>query len=277
MNVVNSKRIAPVPAKSARRGRKNKKTKSKKGLNKKDVLQIIEGEKEIKRLWGTIREGADYNDLQIPTGTIVPEFIYSEGLDMYYSNNLVFTKQGLETENRIGASVKPLRFTCKGYGMIDPAVSGSNTNTLQTHVRVVFGFRRQSAPLNILQYNLQLEGGKQVALSGTYRDVIRPFNWKEFRPFYDKTFTINPTTYIGKNFTNPFVKDHFHFNVDYKYSLNHDFLTAFEDVEAADVASYNNNNVYCLFIARQMNNDNLDLLTQPCSIFAESCFSFTDA
>jgi hypothetical protein len=260
-----------TPAKSA--GNRKRKTKSKTSMTKQDVIQLIDKGREIKRAWGIQSESA--NLLAVPSGALVSQVVIGEGANAYSATALNRTKQGLENENRIGNIVKPVRFTYKGYGYIEDNTTTSTT-VQQTHVRVVAGFRRQSSILSTSQSNLQMEGGKTVELSNSYTAILNDFNWKEFRPFYDKTFQIAPSSATSQNFTNPYLKNYFQFNIDYKFSPTADNLVSLEDQAGGTDELYNNNNIYVLFIARQMNNG---VTTDPlsCRIWATSLFQFTDA
>ena len=102
----------------------NKKPKRKvlknKTMNMNSVKALVAREvnrtREIKRLWGEINTNESANVVTVPTGSLVPSFIFSEGTAAYVTSCLNLTKQGLENENRIGNSIQPLRFTLKGYG-----------------------------------------------------------------------------------------------------------------------------------------------------------------
>ena len=263
-----------VPA----RGKQVSKPKSKpKGKGKQvNLRQLIRSEvnktRGIKRLWGTQTEAAEV--LPIPSGNLVPSHVFSEGTTAYATSCLNLTHQGIENEMRIGNQINPLRFTYKGYGYININTS-DNTTVGQTHVRLAVGFRRQADTLNTAISNLMMEGGRSVDLTGTYQDILNPFNWKEFRPFYDKTFEIAPASSLVNNYTNPFLKNYFHFNVDYKFPPN-STLTSVESESGSVDELYNQNNIYVLFIARQMENGGA-ATTQTCKILATSLFQFHDA
>lgn len=260
-----------TPAKSA--GKRKSKSSRKTSITKQDVIQLIDKGREIKRAWGIQSESA--NLLTIPDGSLVSQVIIGEGANAYSTSCLNFTKQGLENENRIGNLVKPVRFTYKGYGYIENNTQ-DNTAIAQTHVRVVAGFRRQGSPLNTSQSNLQMEGGKTVPLSTSFTAILNDFNWKEFRPFYDKTFQIAPSSQLSSNFTNPYLKNYFQFNIDHKFSSTADNLVSLEDQFGNTAELYNNNNIYVLFISRQMQNGGT-VTNADCRIWATSLFQFTDA
>lgn len=260
-----------TPAKSA--GKRKNKSKSKTSMTKQDVLQLIDKGREIKRAWGIQSESA--NSFVIPSGTLVSKVVIGEGNTGYSSTCLNRTKQGLENENRIGNIIKPHRFTYKGYAYIEDNII-DNTSISQTHVRVVAGFRRQAGLLTTSQSNLQMEGGKTVELSSGFTAILNDFNWKEFRPFYDKTFQIAPSSQLSSNFTNPYLKNYFQFNIDYKFSPTADNLVSLEDQDGNTDELYNNNNIYVLFIARQMRNGGA-VTPSTCRVWATSLFQFTDA
>lgn len=240
------------------------------------ALKAVEKTREIKRLWGKIVLTASNNLVQVPTGTNVPQFIFSDGTNSYSTTCLNKTIQGLENENRLGNVIQPKRFTLKGYGVIGNTTS-SNTAIYETHVRLVVGFRRQSSILTPSNGNLMLEGGVTSPLNFDYTDILNGFNWKEFRPFYDKTYKICPMTRDANiQITNPFTKNYFQFNVSHKFGSNEQ-LVSLEDISGATDELYNNKNIYAIFIARQMNNDNDVVTSVPVEVYATSLFEFHDA
>jgi hypothetical protein len=271
--------IAPFRKKPVanRRRRPRRKTGTKMTASKVRTIALtaVNKTREIKRLWGKINQTEDNNNVAVPTGTNVPGFLFSDGLNAYESSCLNLTHQGLENENRIGNIIQPVSFNLKGYGIIGTNTS-DNANIYQSHVRVVCGFRRQSSLLTPSNGNLMMEGGVTAPLNFDYRDIINGFNWKEFRPFYDKTFRIAPISQKADNFTNPYTKNYFHFNIKHKFPMN-EKLVSLEDDLGQTTNLYNNKNIYVMFIVRQMNNDNDLILNAPLEIFANSMFAFHDA
>ena len=264
-----------VPAKGASKSKPKVNRRKPKGKQV-NLRQMIRSEvnktREIKRLWGVQTE-AD-NTFTTPSGDFIPTHIFSEGTTAYTSTTLNITRQGLENENRIGNIIQPLRFTYKGYAYIEDNTL-DNVAIGQCHVRLAVGLRRQASPLSIVQSNLMMEGGKTVNLGGTYQDILNPFNWKEFRPFYDKTFQIAPRSQLTNNFTNPNLKNYFHFNVDYKFGEGKE-LVALEDEFGSTFNLYNNDNIYVVFICRQMQNGG-QASEADCKVLATSLFQFHDA
>jgi len=243
------------------------------------ALSAVQKGREIKRTWGAIASDSEGNLVNVPTGSMVPYFNFSEGNDYYTEQCLNATRQGLESEMRIGNAIQPISFNLKGYGVIGNEMS-TNAFSYNSHIRVVCGFRRQNTPLTISNTKLMIEAGKMVSLSNTYKDVLNSFNWKEFRPFYDKTFLINPGTSNAnnaQNFCNPFIKNYFHFNINHKFPRNAKNLETFESSDGTNINLYNNKNIYVLFLCRQMNNDNTEVGTNPCEIYATCSLAFHDA
>ncbi len=276
MSQTGPRKAKNVPAKGAS---KSKKTKSKKtsGLTKKDVLELIDDGREIKRLWGEIAQTDEGgNLLSIPNGNLIPNFVFGDSPSTYVTSNLNLTHQGLENENRIGNVIKPKRFTMKGYAYVTSQKDNAEIVGYDfTHVRMVVGFRRQAGVLSPSQSNLMMQGGTEVGLQDDYRDIINGFNWKEFRPFYDKTMKVTPLKRNSDNFQQPFVPNYFHFNIDYKFSPTADNLVSLEDENGSTSNAYNNNNIYCLFLARQMND--ASAVNHTLRVYGTSLFQFTDA
>ena len=185
------------PASRARRSRPMRKRKpyKKRPLTaqgvKRIALSVANQGREIKRTYGQIVIDANNNQVMVPTGTLVPFFQFSEGSTQYTEACLNATRQGIESELRIGNSVQPISFNMRGYGVIGNNTT-ANANIYQTHCRLVVGFRRQNTVLSPSNNNILIEAGKQCPLRNDYSDIMASFNWKEFRPFYDKIFKIAP-------------------------------------------------------------------------------------
>ena len=261
------------PRKTRRTNKKGSRTKLEDMITS-IVNKQVNKTREIKKLWGAINTTESANILTVPKGSVVPSFVFSEGTDAYVTTCLNLTKQGLENENRIGNVLQPIRFTLKGYGVVT-----QNTNaqfeTNISHVRVVCGFRRQKSLLNTSLGNLMMNGGTEVPLQGNYEDIINSFNWKEFRPFYDKTYKIGVPAYTTNNWQSAYPKNYFHYNIDHKFSPNEQ-LVSNEESDGTTANLYNNKNIYVLFLCRQMSNAGDDG-TLTCKLFGTSLFQFHDA
>lgn len=272
--VFNKKPVAKRSRAPKRRPRRRRSTAMTATKVRSIALKAVEKTREVKRLWGAINTTESANVLSVPTGSLVPSFVYSEGTTAYVTTCLNLTKQGLENENRIGNILQPLRFTLKGYGQItDNTTAGIPVNLC--HVRVICGFRRQKSLLNTSLGNLMMQGGTEVPLQGNYEDIINSLNWKEFKPFYDKVFKIAPTASNANNFTTPFTKNYFHYNIDHKFG-SQESLVSNEESDGTTANLYNNKNIYVMFLCRQMNNDN-DTGSLNCKLFGTSLFQFHDA
>ena len=273
--------VTPVkqykPAKRTYKRKSKAKTKVKRsGVTKNQVLNMINADREVKKLYGKIKTTASNNLLDTPNGEIVPGFMFSEGATQYTTTCLNETAQGTESEMRIGNQLKPVSFSLKGYGFITDNWTVGNNVGVQTHVRIVCGFRRQSSPLSTANGKLLLLGGRESALTNGYQDILADFNWKEFRPFYDKTHVIAPPVPNNTNYQNPFAKNYFHFDIKYQYAKQCKNLVALESEAGLTTQLYNNGNIYVLFLARQMNNNGTIQSSIPIGVFAESLFQFTD-
>lgn len=243
------------------------------------ALGAVQKGREIKRTWGSIQTDEVSNQVGVPTGSMVPSFNFSEGNDYYTETCLNATRQGLESEMRIGNAIQPISFNMKGYGVIPNNISsgGIDQNQYQSHVRLVVGFRRQNTTLTTGNTKLMLEAGKMVPLSDTYADILRTFNWKEFRPFYDKVFKIAPMSTSSSAWTNPYTKNYFHFNVNYKFPTNGKNLETFESSDGTNINIYNNRNIFAMILVRQMNNDNDSVTAYPIELFSTCSLAFHDA
>ncbi len=261
------------PAKKPRRKlRRTSKKLSVKQMIKSEIDKTLTKTREVKRLWGLQSEATQ--TVTVPSGSLVPTHVFGEGANAYVSSTLNLTRQGLENEERIGNVIQPLRFTYKGYGYINDTTT-EGINAQATHVRLVVGFRRQSSPLNTAIGNLIMEGGKTTNFTNTYTDILASFNWKEFRPFYDKTHVISKSTRTTVFQTPGDLKNYFHFNVDYKFPRNSELVTL-EDEFGSTTELYNNNNIYAMFIVRQMQDGGV-ATDGTCTIHATSLFQFHDS
>lgn len=267
--------------KPRKRPRPYKKLKSKAFKNK--VLAIVNKGRELKKLWSNI---SPTNSLiTIPNGEKILLFTPTATLiDTTLPAYPPIQALGDTAENyfRQGNQVQPVMFRCKGYCNIDTQnIDDRRTWALPSFCRLVAGFRNRNTPLVMNNNRLQLQGGTTVDVdsstaSPSYEAVLNPFNWAEFKPFYDKTFIVSPMQADDANWTPSQYKSFFNFDIKYKFPKNAKPLISREEESGANDALFDNRNIYVFMITRQMGDqgsqDYYDL-----TVNATSYFSFYDS
>ncbi len=152
---------------------------------------------------------------------------------------------------------------------------------LPSQVRLIAGFRNRNTPLVMGNSKLQLQGGTTVDVDSStatpsYEVVLNPFNWAEFKPFYDRTFKVSPQQEDSDNWSPSQYKPYFNFDIKYKFPKNAKPLISREDENGANDALFDNRNIYVMAISRQMaNQGSQDYYT--IHFFGTSYFSFYDS
>ena len=140
--------------------RKSTTKKSQKGVTKDEVLSMIKKGREIKRVWMEVRD-IETNQLNLPNDEKIITFNDNDNQQYLVPN---YTIKGNDGNTRDGQQIQPSRFTFKGYGFL--TANDNDQLKYVTHVRVVFGFRNQTALLSTGNTKLQLQGGTTVDLIG---------------------------------------------------------------------------------------------------------------
>lgn len=225
-------------------------------ITKNKILSIVNKGRELKKLWSKI--SPNNPNLTIPNGERILLFNPTATLvDTTLPAYPPIQSLGDTAENyfRQGNQIQPVMFRCKGYAYIaNQNVDDKRMWATPTNVRLVAGFRNRSTPLVIGNPKLQLQGGTTVDIEGNsaYEAVLNPFNWAEFKPFYDKTFQVTPVQDDDANFTSTQFKSWFNFDIKYHFPKNAKKLISRETEGGANDALFDNRNIYVMAISRQL-------------------------
>ncbi len=279
------KKYVPKKKRGRPKGAKNKKARAVTNTRvfKNKVLAIVNKGRELKKLWSNV--SPSNNLVTIPNGEKILLFRPTATVtDTTLPAFPPIQALGDTAENyfRQGNQVQPVMFRFKGYCNIDTQnIDDRRTWALPSMVRLVAGFRNRNTPLVMNNNKLQLQGGTTVDVDSStappsYEAVLNPFNWAEFKPFYDRTFIISPMQADDANWTPTQYKPYFNFDIKYKFPKNAKNLISREEESGANDALFDNRNIYVMMITRQMGNqgsqDYYDL-----TVNGTSYFSFYDS
>lgn len=273
---------AKKPKRVVRKNRRAKAVTNTKVFKNK-VLAIVNKGRELKKLWSNV--SITNNLITIPNGEKIILFRpTATNTDTTLPAYPPIQSLGDTAENyfRVGNQIQPVMFRCKGYCNIDlQNTDNRRTWALPAYCRLVAGFRNRNTPLVMNNNKLQLQGGTTVDVDSSqatpsYEAVLNPFNWAEFKPFYDKTFIVSPMQSDSANWTPSQYKPYFNFDIKYKFPKNAKPLISREEESGANDALFDNRNIYVFMITRQMadqgSQDYYDL-----TINGTSYFSFYDS
>ena len=236
---------------------------------KKRVLSIVNKNREMKRLFFTIDE-----DAMSVTGSQMLTFAYPNTTN---ANTTVANRvlRGSNSYQRNGEEITPKYFQLKG--IMKYQGSSFNSGYDEIMVRVVAGFvDGDNAPLLDGDSQLQLSNGLEVGLSSDYTAIMRKFNWKKFRPFYDRTTKLQPSNFVV---TNPTANSTTGNNVGAPISrflnIKHYFGKDCKNQTYNNSQYQQSGNIQVLVISRTTNDDVL-VTTNDLEISAEGHFSFYD-
>ena len=236
---------------------------------KKRVLAIVNKNREMKRLFFSVDERQ-----MSPTGSQMLTFSYPNTTN---ANSTVANRvlRGTSQYQRNGEEVTPRYFELKG--ILRYQGTSFNSGYDEVMVRVVAGFvDGDNAPLLDGDAQLQLSNGNEVAIQADYTAIMRKFNWKKFRPFYDKTMKLQPSNFV---FTNPATNSTSGNNVGAPISrflnIKHYFGKESKNQSYNNQQYQQSGNIQVLVISRTTNDDTL-VTSNNIEISAEGHFSFYD-
>lgn len=258
-----------MPFKIKIRNKRRRYGKSKRSFSKRQVnvikslaLKTTNKTRELKSLNLTVNEDI------IPIGG---QGIIQNAASNTYVYNYVSSGTGVGT--RIGNKVTPVRLTLKGWHKINGLSTSSSSREIA--LRVCMGYV-DNATLQELENSFTATplfwSNKPTVYTADYRDALRNFNWKAFRPIYDKTFKVRPDYKQSNTDTAvPQGKDYGMVNINHTFSKSNE-LTA--DTIATDCWQKNNLVMFCY--SRLMNDDTA-LSTLVHEFCLEGNFQFYDA
>lgn len=184
--------------------------------------------------------------------------------------------KGNNAEQRIGNTVQPVSFSFDGLLKFTGGTENQPFRTVIT--RVAFGFCNQDYdqdPSNLITSDIMLKSGTTSALQGDFNDLFLPFNWKKFRPVFDKKYYLTPSAYNNQTdhvYTNGTGKDWARVRMRYSFGKNAKQQRYVSNASAIPM----DRALVCIIISRVMTDDTVAGLISI-EVTGTSCFTFTDA
>jgi len=238
------------------------------------VIKIVNKGREKKRIWCEIDEAT----VDPYSGQVVANWTGANG-NSYVPNSII---QGDKSFNRTGKQLQPLFF--KFDGLLKFSGEATNSIERETLVRVAFGFLGPQIdpmsfnPANLVSQELILKSGTVAVLQNNHTDLYADFNWKIFRPFYNRVFAMAPGIVTGSAYTTYWSpnqpKDYRRFKFIHNFGKNARSITYPSDTDNDYLA--NSKNIVMLVITRVMTDDTV-VSTLDIEMTGFSQFCFTDA
>lgn len=255
-----------------------KRPKSKLPLTKRQALatsrmisKMVNKTRETKKLYLTIDE-----ENLAPTGTSLMTFNFPAASSSDIIANK--TNRGDFSYQRNGDMIQPLNFNWKG--VIKYQGFSVQSGYAETSVRIVFGFidgDEAAAPITTADTDWMMVNGNNSAILSDFQAIYQNFNWRKFRPFYDKTIKLQPATQQTFDNTAPITTAFSSAPLSRFISVNHNFGKNHKMLQAYNGSSiYNKKNIVALVIARPTNDDVL-VSTNSLEISGTGMFLFKDA
>lgn len=107
-------------------------------------------------------------------------------------NQIPMPSTGDGFNQKSGLSIEPVSWQFQGH-MTIPG-SSSNQDNRTCHVRLVAAFYDKDDPLNVNLTDTDIFrfANNVSGLSSNYTDIYKNLNWGKIRPFYDRTFLLQP-------------------------------------------------------------------------------------
>ena len=160
----------------------------------------------------------------------VDEKLCPLGSSSVITNNLTnsyvynYMSVGTGRSQRVGHQINPLGLKLRGWTKIN-GVSNS-ASSREVALRVVMGYVDNDS-LQTLENSLAsfplMWNGTETILTGDYRDIMRSFSWKAFKPVYDKVIKVRPDYEVNSSTANDMVsygKDYAMININHKFGKN---------------------------------------------------------
>lgn len=241
------------------------------------VTAIVNKGREKKRLYSQV----DEVQMDPYTGTILLNHSSGSGGNLYIFNSL---EQGDTSHSRTGTCVQPISFDFTGLVRFGGPSNDVRAREIQLRVSIGFlGSMVDSMDENMSAFTTRqifLKNGTPTVPAGDFTDLYRDYNWKLFRPFYDKVVPMQPPADLTFNSANPTYvamtgpRDYARIKCHYTWPKNAKQMVYPSDTDTSYIA--NNYNIVVLLIARAMSDDAVvSVLTLETT--AWSRFMFTDA
>lgn len=130
--------------------------------------------------------------------SLASEVIPYDGAPLNTRNQIPMPPDGDGLNSRDGNQIQPVAWIAQGHLTI-PGSSGNQDNRT-CNVRLVAAFydKDELLDMNLTNTNLFRFGNNMSAKTDDFSDTYKSFNWGLIRPFYDRTFTLQP----GLGYTN---------------------------------------------------------------------------
>ena len=173
--------------------KKKRQTKRRPKTSFKDkVLQIVNKNREMKRLYFTVDE-----DVMSPAGSQFLTFQYPSAtgyVGSVVANKVIRSSGDSYSYSRDGLEITPRFF--EWSGVVKYQGVSTNGGYDEVMIRMVLGVvDGTNAPLASGDSELQLTNGTTAGISSDYSAIMRRFNWKKFRPLQEKVFKLQPASY----------------------------------------------------------------------------------
>ena len=230
---------------------------------KSKVLKIVNKGREIKGHYNVVQANESNN----PSRSVVPV-----GNQMWCiptkEDDLNTTRtswnsipQGTAANNREGNQVNPMSFNFKGYLY----TYTTNPDAIEDYVkvRVIWGFVNQDTTPLIDAGDLFKRGSNDGAIYSDQRALYQKLNWTNFRPFYDRVFTLSSLGTASIRGTNMI-------NVSHKFGKEAKLTFA-----SSNIQEPNKNAIQCMLIARTFNKGGTSALAVK--LIGNGEYNYTDS
>ena len=230
---------------------------------KSKVLSIVNKGRETKGLYNICNGNENSN----PSLSVVPV-----GNEMFVTplkeNDLNTTRSswnsipnGTTADHREGNMVNPKGFNFKGY--LYTYTTSPDAIEDYVKVRVIWGFVNQESTPLIDAGDLFKRGPNDGAIYSDQRALYQKLNWTQFRPFYDRVFTLSSLGTASTKGTSMI-------NVSHRYGKEATLSFSSENTEIP-----NKNSIQCMLIARTFNKGGTSAL--KVKLLGNGEFLFTDS
>ena len=128
---------------------------------------------------------------------------------------------GTGRSQRVGHQINPIALKLKGWHKLNGVSNGASAR--EVALRVVLGYvdndSLQTLEAGLGSFPLFWNGTASI-YTNDYRDIMRSFNWKAFKPVYDKVFKVRPDYENSAGSANEVVpqgKDYAMININHKF------------------------------------------------------------
>lgn len=185
---------------------------------------------------------------------------------------LNYMQGGNMQARRVGNQIHPVSFNLKGWSKINGTSSSSSSREIA--LRVCLGYVDNDT-LQTMETSLNsvplFWTNNAVVPAGDYKDAIRPFSWKAFKPIYDRVHKVRPNYTQADGDSTSLGKDYCMLNIRHKFSK-----TAELRLDSINNDCWQKQNLVMIVFSRLMNDDTA-ISTLAHEFCLEGNFYYTDA